>query len=158
MVPVHVSTAARARAATAVLLVLLAWPVAHFALVERCGVSPEKLLGLARSCQPALATRTGIVAIQDGRRVNVPLRSLAEAPRRAYRRFVVDRHTLGSFTSPDALAQSVFLARPGLETVRVEVRESRLHGGRVTETLVPYEYRRGDVLLTERGIDRPGPG
>lgn len=87
-----------------VVVALCAWPLLHFALVQRYGISPWKLHGMAMYCAPKLRESGTLHAVAAGReRV---LRAAPEELATALDEYMRARHALGSLASARALKRA----------------------------------------------------
>jgi hypothetical protein len=85
------------------LVVLCAWPLAHYAVVQCYGVSPWKLHGMAMYCEPKLRESAALFGVRNGR--ERPVRGAPEALIDVVDEHLKARRALGAFASRDALKE-----------------------------------------------------
>lgn len=102
---------------------VLAWPVAHLALVAGARVDPWEFFGWAMYSQPPARVQIRVDVERDGEAG--PLRAMAGL-RDAQVRFAQARSRLGTLASPDAFVRQVFASDASIDAVELVMRRVRL--------------------------------
>jgi hypothetical protein len=112
---------------SAVLVLSVAWPLAHHALVERAHVSRWELGGFGMYAVPDLPVE---VTVRNGRGRAVDRESTSELVRSRWRELEQRSRALGTLASAEPLAQAILRERPELERVEIHrrFRTLRAHG------------------------------
>ena len=134
----------KARAAVAGLGLLLAWPPAHHALVERYRLDPWKFFGFAMYCRPTLPVRVEARVLGARGWSDVEPRQMPRGAQMQWVSFVRARATMGDLRTPERLGGLIFRLRPRAREVVFVVTHARLEArsGRIVADAAEYRYER----------------
>lgn len=104
---------------SAVLVLSVAWPLAHHALVEHAHVSRWELGGFGMYAVPDLPVE---VTVRDGRGRAIDREGTSELVQGRWRELEERSRALGTWTSVEPLAQAILHERPELERVEIHRR------------------------------------
>ena len=104
----------------AIVVFVLAWPVAHAGLVARYRIDPWELFGWSMYALPAARVQIRVEVERDG--VTGPLRAMGEMRQRV-KRFALRTTTLGSLAPTSALAREIFADDSSIDAVIIVTRE-----------------------------------